>query len=171
MQSILKRAGLALVAILIIIQFIHPSRNNNAAMSGNDISTVTQVPDEVNTLLHRACYDCHSNSTNYPWYSHVQPIDWWLNDHIVDGKRHLNFSEFATYKPMRKFKKMSEIAEEVEKGDMPLQAYTLIHKEAKFTDNEKQQVIAWATNAAKDLYTKVSPEDIAADKKREEEKK
>jgi hypothetical protein len=126
------------------MQFFRPPKNLSTALPSHDISTIYPVPQHVNTILEKACNDCHSNNTNYPWYAHVQPIAWWLNDHIKDGKRHLNFNEFASYRPRKQYRKLEETIDEVKEGGMPLESYTFIHRNAKLTDEEKTALINWA---------------------------
>ena len=111
------------------------------------------MPADVSALLKRACYDCHSNHTNYPWYAEVQPAGWWLAEHVKDGKRHLNFSEFAAYTSKRAKTKAGEIIDEVEEKKMPLKSYTWMHPEARLTVEEVKLIIAWA----EDLEAKISP--------------
>lgn len=110
------------------------------------------VPDSIQHLLQTACYDCHSNHTNYPWYADVNPVGLWLNHHVNEGKRKLNFSEFALYDARRKAHKLEEIAESVEKHDMPLASYLWIHDEARLTAAQRKAIIDWA-NAAKTYLT------------------
>lgn len=88
-MKIFKRILLVLLVVLILIQFFRPQRNISASPSPADISTIYPVPANVGSILKKACYDCHSNNTNYPWYANVQPIAWWLNDHVEEGKRGL----------------------------------------------------------------------------------
>lgn len=139
-----KKILVGLLIVLVIIQFIRPAKNIDVATQPNDIAVVMAVPNDVNVILRKACYDCHSNNTNYPWYASVQPVYWWLNDHIEEGKKELNFSEFGTYKLKRKLKKFNEISGEVTDGEMPLKSYTWIHKEAKLTRQEANVLINWA---------------------------
>src|SRR5215510_6161257 len=89
-----KRILLVLLVILIIIQFIHPARNISKSEQPNNIASTYQVPDSVKRILDKACMDCHSNNTRYLWYFKIQPVDWWLTNHINEGKRELNFDEF-----------------------------------------------------------------------------
>ncbi len=125
-----KRILVILLIVLILIQFIHPERNLSASPSPAGISTIYPVSANVGTILKEACYDCHSNNTRYPWYANVQPVAWWLDDHTREGKRGLNFSEFASYRIGRQYRKLEQVIDEVKKGDMPLQSYTLIHTDA-----------------------------------------
>ncbi|MGB5264670.1 MAG: heme-binding domain-containing protein, partial [Lutimonas sp.] len=90
----IKKILIALFAIFLIIQFFRPEKNNSNDLT-HDVSKKYELPEEVNKILTVACNDCHSNRTEYPWYANVQPVAWWLNDHVVDGKKHLNFSDFT----------------------------------------------------------------------------
>jgi len=139
-----KKIILVIVILLIIIQFIHPKKNISAAPEPNNIAMKYPVPANVQLILQKACYDCHSNNTRYPWYNNIQPVAWWLNHHINEGKRELNFSEFLSYTPKRQAHKMKEAAEQVEKGGIPLNSYTWIHKDAISTPQEKEAFVNWA---------------------------
>lgn len=137
MKKVLKIILIILVIAFIVIQFIKPSKNTNAEIAANQITAVQQVPENVQQILKVSCNDCHSNTTRYPWYSKIQPVAWFLNDHIVEGKRELNFSTFATYPPYRRYKKFKEINREVKDGDMPLFSYTLLHRDAVLSADQK----------------------------------
>jgi hypothetical protein len=104
------------------------------------------VPADVHSILKTSCNDCHSNNTVYPWYAEVQPVTWWLNGHIVDGKKHLNLSEFATYSLRKQYHKLEEIDEMVKKGEMPLDSYLWIHKNADLSDGQKLTIANWVTS-------------------------
>ena len=147
----IKKIFSMLVLLLVAIQFIRPTKNKSAEAQTSDISVTMNVPDNVSIVLRKACYDCHSNTTNYPWYAEVQPVAWWLANHIDEGKDELNFSEFGTYKLKRKIKKFNEIATEVTEGEMPLNSYTWIHKDAKLTKEESNLIINWANEMANKL--------------------
>lgn len=140
----IKKIGLGLLVCLVIIQFLRPAKNTNTVDANKQIIAVAAVPENVNVILKKACNDCHSNNTNYPWYSNIQPVYFWLNDHIKEGKREINFDEFATYRLRRQYHKMEELIEQVKEGEMPLSSYTLIHKDAKLTDAEKATLTGWA---------------------------
>jgi hypothetical protein len=135
------------LAILVAIQFIRPARNKHtdSAAFRNDITTLYKVPDDVMSILKTSCYDCHSNYTNYPWYSNIQPIGWWLQFHVDDGKLYLNFSEFAAYSPDKQKKKLKEVIEEIESDKMPLPSYIWGHKDAKLTEDEKHLITNWVS--------------------------
>jgi hypothetical protein len=140
----LKKILLGMLAVLLIIQFIRPEKNVSESLSPNDISTQYEVPDNVKSILTKACTDCHSNNTVYPWYSNFQPIAWLLDEHVVDGKKHFNLSEFASYEAWKAHHKLEELEEEIEKGEMPFDQYVWIHKEADLTSEEKATLIEWS---------------------------
>jgi hypothetical protein len=148
-----KKILYALLFAFVVIQFIRPEKNIAAQASPNDIVTHYDVPDQVLNVLKRSCYDCHSNNTQYPWYYNVQPVAWWLDHHIRDGKRHLNFSEFNQYSFKRKNKKMEEVAESVTEGWMPLNSYLWIHTNAKLSDADAKAVADWAKAMQKKIMT------------------
>ena len=137
-----------LLAAFVIAQFFRPARNEGVLRGPNHIATVYPVPEPVENILQKACYDCHSNHTRYPWYANIQPTGWWLSHHIKEGKEHLNFSEFASLPEAKRAHKLEEVMEQIEKGEMPLTSYTLIHRDANLTAAEKQTLIEWARPGA-----------------------
>jgi hypothetical protein len=147
----LKKIFYVLIAALVIIQFIRPKQNISAGPYPNDISTKFATSDELVSVLKTACYDCHSNNTIYPWYSTVQPVAWWLQDHVNEGKKELNFSEFAAYAAKRQRKKFEEIKEQVEEDEMPLKSYTIIHKNAILTTDQKAAIKKWCDESLAQL--------------------
>ena len=145
MRFMRKKILLILVGIFVLIQFIRPARNLSTVESKNDISKHYEVPQEVKTVLEVACNDCHTNNTNYPWYTNIQPAGLWMQWHVNEGKQHLNFSEFASYTPKRQHHKLEETIEMIETNEMPLNSYLWIHKDAKLSADQKQMLINWAT--------------------------
>lgn len=141
----MKKRILPIVLIILVgIQFIRPARNEGQADTPQDITHSVQVPAQVLTTLKASCYDCHSNHTTYPWYTNIQPIGLWLNNHVNEGKHHLNFSDFASYDQKRMAHKLEETAEEIEEGHMPLPAYTLIHTDTKLSKEQVAELVSWA---------------------------
>jgi hypothetical protein len=140
-----KKILIACLVLLVVIQFVRLSPNNGDGHGEKEISKKYNVPAEVQAILEQSCYDCHSNHTNYPWYTNIQPIGWWIQiSHVNDGKRHLNFSEFASYPEKRAKKKIEEIADEIREGGMPLGSYTFIHRDAVLTGPQSKTLIDWA---------------------------
>jgi len=160
MKKIFKRILIALLIIFIAIQFIRPAKNRSEGISANDISTKYPVPDSVQAILKVACYDCHSNNTRYPWYEEIQPVAWWLNNHIKDGKRGLNFSEFTSYRIKKQFHRLDDINKQVKKNEMPLSSYTLIHTDAKLTEGQKLAIAAWATSIRDSIKAHYPPDSL-----------
>jgi hypothetical protein len=140
----LKKILLFLLFGLIVIQFIHPKRNKAEGMQPNYIGNVYPVSKEVKSILAKACNDCHSNNTRYPWYCRLQPVDWWIAKHVKEGKGHLNLDEYTNRNLRYQYHKLEEIAEQVTDHHMPLNSYTWIHKDAKLTSDEKASLVAWA---------------------------
>lgn len=139
-----KRILLAAVIILVAIQFVRPARNASTQPPGSDDFIVRfNPPANVTSALHRACYDCHSDSTRYPWYADVQPVAWWLASHVDEGREHLNLSRFGTYTPQVQARKLNRMSDEMVNGKMPLWSYTLIHADARLTEAEVNDVSAW----------------------------
>lgn len=93
----IRKIATILLVIFISIQFIRPAPNNGSSVSDKDISHIVHVPDTVKQLLTVSCYDCHSNHTVYPWYAYINPVGLWLNNHIEDGKRAINFSDLSAF--------------------------------------------------------------------------
>ncbi|MBS1765637.1 MAG: heme-binding domain-containing protein [Bacteroidetes bacterium] len=143
-KSILKKVLIVLIVALTLLQLYRPTKNISTEISVNAIGQYYDVPETVDKLLRTSCYDCHSNNTVYPWYSNVQPVALWLDDHIRDGKKHLNFDEFNSYSTEKKQKKFKEITEEIEEGEMPMTSYTLIHQNAKLSATDKKLLVDWA---------------------------
>ena len=166
MLTFLKRLLIIFLVLLLLIQLYPKDKKNiSETLSANGINTKYAVPTDVQAILKANCYDCHSNTTVYPWYSKVQPVAWWLNDHIIEGKKELNFSEFATYRIGKQYRKLKAINEEVKEGGMPLPSYTLIHRYAKMNDAQKILVTNWVTGL-RDSIKAHYPMDSLISKKR-----
>lgn len=140
----LRKVLIGLGVLLVAAQFVRPEQNLGARAGPNDINVRHPVPAAVRPLLEHACYDCHSNHTDYPWYARVQPVAWWLDHHIRDAKRQLNFSEFGAYPAKRAARKAEAIADEVEHHGMPLPSYTWMHPAARLTPAEIKLITDWA---------------------------
>jgi len=150
-----KKISIAILIILLGIQFIQPARDNDDAQAlSTDISRIYSVPLNAQSILKASCYDCHSNYTSYPWYSYVQPVGWILEKHIRDGKEELNFSDFGTFSVRRQVSKLRSIKNSIQEGSMPLSSYSMMHKNARMTEHQKAIIIAWAKRISDSLTTK-----------------
>ncbi len=108
MKKIIRSTALALAALFVVIQFLGPQKCNPPVDAARTIQANTQITPEMAAIIERACGDCHSHQTQWPWYSHVEPVSWFLVDHVNDGRKHLNFSEWAAYEPKRMIKRSQE---------------------------------------------------------------
>jgi hypothetical protein len=142
-----KQVLVVFIVVLILVQFIKVDKNESTDLS-YDISTSYPVSNDLSQLLKVSCYDCHSNNTTYPWYSEIQPVAWWLDHHVQDGKKHLNFSEFTKSRISVQNHKFEEIIEMVEDKEMPLPSYTYLglHPQANLTDNQRDLIVNWGIN-------------------------
>ena len=165
-NKILKYAGLLILAVLLVIQFIHPEKNVSDDQT-KSIAKTFPLPTDVENILKTSCYDCHSNHTEYPWYSKLQPVDWWLADHVDEGKEELNFSEFASYRPWRQFHKLEKIGKELEEHEMPLPSYLFIHRSSKLSDAQQELITKWANSLCDSLKMRYPPDSLINPKKRQ----
>jgi hypothetical protein len=148
MSRAVKIAGLVVILGFIILQFFHPGRNLDVIDPENDLPAVVPLPDTVASVLRNSCYDCHSNSTDYPWYSNISPVSWLMDRHIRKGKEHLNMGEFGLLEKRRKISALTEICEVVESGSMPLKSYQVMHSKARISEREVEAICSWAESAA-----------------------
>lgn len=142
-MTIKKKIILGLAVVLIAIQFFQPLRNQSDEVTASHIERVYNVPQNVKAILVQSCYDCHSNNTRYPWYSRIQPGAWYMAEHIKNGKEELNFSDFGEYSARRQRNKFRAMAGQVKDGEMPLSSYTLIHRNAVLSPEDKQVLMIW----------------------------
>jgi len=154
MKKILRSTGIGLLLILGALQFYRSPRNIGATEGPQSIVAREKIPADVRQILQRSCYDCHSNNTVYPWYAAVQPVAWWLNDHVTEGKSELNFSEFAAYDTKRAVRKLQAVADEVHERHMPHKSYLLAHPAAKLTDADVALVTTWAEELADEIESR-----------------
>ena len=137
----MKKILIALLVVLVVLQFFQIDKTNPAVDVSKDFLKTQNTPEEIASIIKTSCYDCHSNESKYPWYSNVQPAGWFLKDHIDEGRRELNFSTFTDYELKRQDHKLEECIEYIEKDEMPLGSYTLIHREAALTEAKKNILI------------------------------
>src|SRR5512140_1641603 len=113
-MNVARKILFAIVIVFVAIQFIQPSKNTSEEEFQTDISHIVIIPAEVKEVLKTSCYDCHSNTTHYPWYSFIQPAAWWMASHIKEGKADLNFSEFGSYTKRKQRNKLQAIAKSIQ---------------------------------------------------------
>ena len=143
MKRFLKIALIVIVVFLVVAQFFRPSHVNPPIDPAKTLIATAQVPPNVQSILERSCYDCHSNKTVYPWYNKVAPVSWLLARDINDGRSQVNFSEWAGYTQKRKLHKLENICDQVKQGDMPLWFYLPLHPKAKLSDADRAAICTW----------------------------
>lgn len=148
MKKAFKLTLLILAIGFITIQFFQVDKTNAEIVQSETLESLINVPPDVKIILGKACNDCHTNNTRYPWYTYIQPAGWFMKDHVEHGKEHFNMSKFATYDANKQAKRLEEICEEVTEGKMPLPSYTWIHREAVLTETEKKALCDWTTSVA-----------------------
>jgi hypothetical protein len=146
--KILKWGLVVVVAGFGLMQVAQPARTNGPAQ--NDFLKATGAPPEVAGLFRAACYDCHSEETRWPWYSYVTPVSWGVVSDVNRGRRHVDLSNWPANKDLAR-KKLEDMSDEIDDGDMPLKKYTLIHKDARLTDAQRNELTSWLDAQAKAL--------------------
>lgn len=144
-----------LLSVVLAIQLFRPDRSVPAVDPAQDIQKVMPMPAEVQTILNGACYDCHSYATQYPWYSQIAPVSWWLSNHIREGREHLNFSTFGSLAIEDRKEALEEAAEAIQEAEMPLASYTWTHPEARLSAVQRKTLVDWlnANGAASTMET------------------
>ncbi len=142
---------IGLLVLIILIQFIRPERNIENNPSRYDIFHKSGQPTEVVAVVQTACYDCHSNRTAYPWYASVAPVSWMINNHIKEGKSHLNFSDWKLMDSEKQRHALDEVIEVLEKQEMPPKPYQWLHEDAKLEQAQVDLIIQWASAFKKQL--------------------
>ncbi len=154
-MKIAKYLLLGLAVLFVGVQVVRPARTNPPATNPFAIGD----PD-VESVLRRSCFDCHSNETRWPWYSEVAPISWQISDHVEEGREHMNFSAWNEAKAL---KRLNEICEEVEEGHMPLPSYLLLHGDAKLDEESVKSLCSWSQNLARSMGEAKAPEEAEED--------
>jgi len=142
-MKILKRILLLLFIVFVGIQFIPMKLNVSDEVYETDFMNIYSVPKAISEKLVVSCYDCHSNNTKYPWYNKIQPVAWYLEGHIKEGKKELNFNEFGNYSVRRQKSKIKSIIREIERNKMPLVSYTNMHEDAILNKDEKKELLGY----------------------------
>src|SRR5262249_10301376 len=142
--------------LALVIQLFRPARTNPSFDPAGTLQARTHLTPEVAAVLDRACLDCHSNQTRWPWYSEVVPVSWFVANHVAQGRRHMNFSVWSE-KPKVQAHDLAGMCEQVKRGDMPLASYTLIHRSSKLSSQDVRLICDW---------TKAEREQLSAERER-----
>jgi hypothetical protein len=159
MKKWLKLSLITLVALVVAAQVVRPSRTNPPVDPQKEITAHMQVDPAVMATLSRACNDCHSNRTEWPWYSNVAPVSWLVAHDVNDGREELNLSEWGASKEKEPGKLLGKICSEMTEGKMPMATYTLIHPQAKLTREEVQNVCRWTNSIASNVSSPAKDDD------------
>jgi hypothetical protein len=140
----IRKILLFLLFALIVIQFIPINKEIPADIASSDhFYAVNQVPGDVQNIMDNACMDCHSYQTTYPWYTAIAPVKFFIQDHITEGREHLNFATWASYSDKKADHKLEECIEEMEEGEMPLEGYVLLHSEADLSKADQKKLMSY----------------------------
>lgn len=156
-KKVLKWTIIILFVAFAGIQFVRPNYSNPPVSEANRLESTTQVPDDVKQIFARACNDCHTNETRWPWYSNIAPLSWSIVNHVDEGRRHLNFSEWNTYDLRKKTSKLDEVCDEMVDKLMPHDQYLWLHPEAKVSAEDIRRVCEW-TEAESERLSPSKPE-------------
>ena len=143
MKKAIKRIGLSIVVLLVVIQVIRPARTNPPEDETRTIQANSTITPQISEIFERSCKDCHSSRTTWPWYSEVAPVSWLLVSDVNGARKQVSLSEWGTYDPRKKVSKLQKICEEVEGGDMPLGIYVVLHPVAKLSDADRRALCDW----------------------------
>lgn len=144
MKKSAKRILLVGFILFLLIQIYQPAWNTDKGQMPSDgFASLYNAPKEIQNILQNSCYDCHSNNTNYPAYSYIQPARYFMEKHIKEGKVELNFNEWINYSARKQRNKLNGIIQQIEDDKMPLDSYTFLHQNAKLSDIQKVEMIKW----------------------------
>lgn len=143
-MKIFKKALLLLLVGFVVAQFFSPKKNQSELSSFEPFLQETNPSPEVTKVLKESCFDCHSDVTRYPWYDKITPVNYWLADHVAEGKKEFNISAWDKYSTKKKDHKFEELIEMVENKEMPLRSYTYTHPEADLSTAQIAAVVEWA---------------------------
>jgi cytochrome c551/c552 len=143
----MKKLSIFLILVFIGIQLIPMNVPADLPVKEGD---ALEAPENVQAILERSCFDCHSSHTVFPWYSNIAPVSWFTKDHVKEGREHMNFSTWNSYDDEKKIKFLEKIPKAI-KEKMPMASYLIMHKDAKLSEDDKKAITEWTTEAAFDL--------------------
>jgi len=161
MKKVIKYLFIIIILAMVVIQFFRPDRFYTAETTPDDINKKMQIPGNVQGIIKRSCYDCHSNQTFWPWYSNIAPVSWLVADDVTKGRKKMNFSEWGKMSQPKQEKKLTDICDEITEDKMPLPKYLVIHKDAKLSQAEKDAICGWINSLGIDSDSS----DVKKDKK------
>lgn len=141
--KVLKWILIVALCIFILMQLKRPARTNPPVDPSHTIEAHTQISPQVAEILNRSCRDCHSNKTEWPWYTNFAPVSWWITDHVNTGRKDMNLSEWGQMDHDRQDKRLRQICDEVDEAAMPLPSYLPMHPKAKLSEQDKKALCDW----------------------------
>ena len=141
---VLKWVVIVAAAVFVLAQFARSAKTNPATDESQTINARLQVTPQVAAIFDRSCNDCHSNKTRWPWYSNVAPVSWFVINHVDEGRRQLNFSEWGRYTQRDVEGMLKQICREVKSSSMPLSSYTPMHPGSKLSTEDVKTLCDWA---------------------------
>lgn len=151
MGGFIKKLLLLVLGVFLVLQFIPVDRSNPESNQAEDFLVATKAPEQISSLMKSACYDCHSNTTVWPWYSYMAPASWVVSSHVEEGREELNFSIWETFDLKRKDHKLEECVEAITEGWMPERGYVKMHEEAVLTDEQRKVLAQFFTETRANL--------------------
>ena len=142
----------SLLGIVLLMQIYPSERPEVTEVNPNDLIKNTKMPEHIASMLRSACYDCHSNETIYPWYANIAPVKWLLYDHINEGRKELNFSNWNTLDKADKAEALDDISSAIEEQEMPLESYPITHPDAKLSEADREALIEWTEILSEKLF-------------------
>ena len=151
LRAKIKWGAIVVLLIFVVLQFWRPAHTNPPVDTAQTLAATASVPPEVSAAFARSCNDCHSNTTNWRWYTYVAPTSWFTVDHVNKGRGELNFSEWGHYSKRMKETRLRAICAQCRSGEMPLSSYTFVHRETKLSPDEVKMICTWTENAQKEI--------------------
>lgn len=156
MGSWTKRGLLIIAVVLVAAQFVPITRNNPPVDPAKTLYATYPLSADVHAIFEHSCRDCHSNQTAWPWYSLLAPVSWVVASDVHDGRKHFNISEWGNYPEEKKIRKLGEICEQVKTEEMPDDKYTLIHRSARLSPQQRATICGWTEATRKPLQTQLT---------------
>ena len=147
---LVRWGGAAVILSALAIQFVRPARTNPPTDPSRTLAAHTTIPSEAADVLDRACRDCHSNDTRWPWYTNVAPVSWYVIDHVNHGRRHFNYSDWSRYDPHEAEGLLKNACALARKESMPLPAYVRMHAAARLSDRDIAALCDWTDRAVRE---------------------
>ena len=147
MSGRLKQAAVVFVVVFAAAQLVRPERANPATDISRTIQAHVGTASGLVAVLDRACRDCHSNRTVWPWYTQIAPVSWLMASGVSKGRKAVNFSEWAAYSPEQQRMLLAVSCDDATSGKMP-GPYTLLHPETRLSAQDVETICAAARQAA-----------------------